>query len=296
MLPGSKRDLSMLHDACAPSSHGQGKETVYDETYRLAREMHPHNFALNFDPIRGKGMLEWIISTFIGRPCDIELYKLNSYSKGGFFKEHKDTPKGDKHIGTLVVALNTPFEGGEFILRRDGHDFTFDWSTPKQNSDSMHWVFFYSDVEHEILPVLSGYRLTLSYDIYGLEGKLNPMQKKIALPSIEPKSLPLYSLLSTTFNDPNFFPQGGRLVFGLEHEYPITIDGWSNKFLQYLKGSDAVLAHVLEALGLDIEVQAVYEESYDDYLCEEKSPMKIIDSRGSISEDLCSFTTWSYVL
>jgi hypothetical protein len=41
-----------------------------------------------------------------------ELYKLNLMTEGGFFKSHKDTPRGgDSCFGTLVVALPVPFTG-----------------------------------------------------------------------------------------------------------------------------------------------------------------------------------------
>jgi hypothetical protein len=41
-----------------------------------------------------------------------ELYKLNLMERGGFFKPHKDTPRGgDTCFGTLVVALPVPFKG-----------------------------------------------------------------------------------------------------------------------------------------------------------------------------------------
>jgi hypothetical protein len=43
-----------------------------------------------------------------------ELYKLNVMETGGFFKPHKDTPRGgDTCFGTLVVALPVLFRGEE---------------------------------------------------------------------------------------------------------------------------------------------------------------------------------------
>lgn len=46
-----------------------------------------------------------------------ELYKLNIMTKGGFFKAHKDTPRGDAAtcFGTLVVVLPVPFTGGKYF-------------------------------------------------------------------------------------------------------------------------------------------------------------------------------------
>ncbi len=50
-----------------------------------------------------------------------ELYKLNVYSgPSGVFKAHVDTPRSDMHIGSLVVCLPVPFEGGALAVRHSG--------------------------------------------------------------------------------------------------------------------------------------------------------------------------------
>jgi Rps23 Pro-64 3,4-dihydroxylase Tpa1-like proline 4-hydroxylase len=47
-----------------------------------------------------------------------DLYKLNLMGPGGFFKPHKDTPRGgDTCFGTFVVCLPLPFSGGELRLK-----------------------------------------------------------------------------------------------------------------------------------------------------------------------------------
>src|SRR5258708_33188816 len=76
----------------------------------------------------------------------------------------------ENHLGTLVVALPSDFEGGKFILRKSGGEMTFDWSTSgrKDHPCDLHWVFFYADIEHEVLPVKTGYRLTVSCHIFGV--------------------------------------------------------------------------------------------------------------------------------
>ena len=162
-------DYSTFHDACLPAHYGHGKDLVYDETYRLAREIHPEAFGLNFDPIKPSNGILSGIARLIDIPITAELYKINSYGPGGMFKAHQDTPRGENHLGTLVVALPSSFEGGEFILRKSGEEMTFDWSSSgrKDHPHDLHWVFFYADIEHEILPVKTGYRLTVSYHIFG---------------------------------------------------------------------------------------------------------------------------------
>ena len=165
-------ELAAFHAACLPAHFGHGSERVYDENYRLAREILPERFKLNFDPIENSnGILSNIATVCRIRTYSIstQLYKVNSYGPGGFFRAHKDTPREAHHIGTLVIALPTAFEGGEFTLRHESTEHVLDWSINGRGEyvNELHWIFFYSDVEHEINPVKNGYRITISYNIYG---------------------------------------------------------------------------------------------------------------------------------
>ena len=58
---------------------------------------------------------------------EAKMYKLNIYSQGGFFKAHRDTPKAENHIGSLVIGLPSDFQGGELVVRQDGKEQIFDW-------------------------------------------------------------------------------------------------------------------------------------------------------------------------
>jgi len=163
-------ELAAFHAACLPAHYGHGTERVYDESYRLAREMLPECFELNFDPLNS---LDTEILSNIKAVCRASIwskvYKINSYGPGGLFRAHKDTPREGYHFGTLVVTLPTVFEGGEFILRHGSMEHVLDWSVNGrgEHANEFHWVFFYADVEHEVRPVKSGYRITISYDIHG---------------------------------------------------------------------------------------------------------------------------------
>ncbi|KIO20675.1 hypothetical protein M407DRAFT_81297, partial [Tulasnella calospora MUT 4182] len=149
--------LDLLHAEADPSPFGHNKELVHDESYRLARELGSDRFSLNFDPTAvNSGVLAAVEPELVYKKTGVQakLYKLNSYTTGGHFKKHQDTPKAENHIGTLLFGLPTSFSGGELILSDIASTF------------NLPWVFFYSDVEHEILPVASGHRLTLAYDIF----------------------------------------------------------------------------------------------------------------------------------
>ena len=67
-------------------------------------------------------------------------------------------------FGSLVVSLPTQFAGGALIARHGKEVVTHDWSdNPKM---AFQWAAFYSDGEHEILPVTEGCRVTLTYIVY----------------------------------------------------------------------------------------------------------------------------------
>lgn len=59
--------------------------------------------------------------------------------------------------------------GGQLVVRNAGQEVTFDWSMSNRNrfdEPSVNWAAFYSDCEHEVLPVATGYRVTLTYNLY----------------------------------------------------------------------------------------------------------------------------------
>lgn len=72
-------------------------------------------------------------------------------------------------FGSIVVVLPTAFKGGELALRHEGKEFKYDYASMIDNMGSdgdagtVGWVAFYSDIEHEVLPVTEGYRVTLTY-------------------------------------------------------------------------------------------------------------------------------------
>lgn len=108
----------------------KGEELVYDNEFRYASEILSDQYAITFDP-----HYQNIISTLeeeLGySPGSIKAqpYKLNIYPKGGKFNMHKDTPRSDNMIGTLVLCLPSKFTGGEFILYKNGYPMEFDWVT-----------------------------------------------------------------------------------------------------------------------------------------------------------------------
>lgn len=94
-----------------------------------------------------------------------QFYKLLLYEPGGFFVPHKDTEKTAGMFGSLVVTLPSTFAGGELIVHHQGMSKQFTVDNP---SFSMSYVAFFADCKHEIMPVRSGYRLALVYNLVSL--------------------------------------------------------------------------------------------------------------------------------
>ncbi|KAF8511950.1 hypothetical protein BU17DRAFT_96722 [Hysterangium stoloniferum] len=279
-------DVSNLVDACSPSSHGRGDETVFDPSYRLARELKRDQFALTADIIHDSDVLQSIsrLAAAGTKPEDgrlvSRLYKLNAYTKEGFFKIHRDTPKSQYHVGTLVVVLPVMFEGGALRVIHGGKEVIFDWKTDESSPDrlSLPWAFLFSDVEHEVLPVISGTRLTLAYDIFV---KQHPkVDELFSLQLLDPLTFPLYHDLKAALEDSRFLAQGGKVAIALSHQYPIERNKESRyytyeysiernnelrHYVMYLKGMDATLYHIISSLGIPVSPRVVYDAGRDFY-------------------------------
>ena len=92
-FPGvSEADMIKLLDVCSVASYGHMGKDVVDKTYRNTFKLEPDNFLTSFQicatPILQE--IQSIVSTVVGLKA--ELYKLNIYARGGFFKAHVGHP------------------------------------------------------------------------------------------------------------------------------------------------------------------------------------------------------------
>ena len=181
---------------------------------------------------------------------------------GGFFKAHVDTPRGTAMIGSLVVILPTDHEGGSLILRHGGKEWTFDSAEAVDTASSPQAAFiaFFSDVEHEVQPVTSGYRVTLTYNLYI---KKDVKANSAVVSEHVENELELKEALAHLLRHP-FLVDGGLIGFSLRHKYPIDMDVTVlSDIKHYLKGSDAAIKHACDLLSLDVSIKAVYFDEND---------------------------------
>ena len=212
-FPGiSEADMIKLLDACSVGSYGDMGKDVVDKIYQNAFKLEPDNFLKSFQ-ICATPILQEIQSFFstVAR-LKAELYKLNIYTCGDFLKAHVDTVHSEKMFGSLVVCLPTQFTGGELMVRHNKQEIKYDWSsTASTTSSTLHWAAFFNYVEHEVLPVSEGYRVTLTYNL--------SYHSKASNLTLNVKKFSFYKLLQAALSNPVFMRDGGVLGFNSSHVF-----------------------------------------------------------------------------
>ena len=164
-LPTSPDNIKSITKHLDIGSFGRENEEVIDTNYRNAYVANTDDYETNFN-IDDFNIKEIIINTMNEYNIYFKRDKLNIYEKNGFFKLHKDTPKSQNMIGTLVVCLPQYFNGGTLMLGNEPINF---------DCNKLHWCAFYSDINHEVLPVKDGYRITITYQIYKNTNDVNDL-------------------------------------------------------------------------------------------------------------------------
>ena len=143
--------LGSLLAIAEPAPYGDIRtgQTVYNDDVRRCRQYIGHRVKYT-----QREVLSAIQPMFPGRKVHLKYNKINMYEPGGRFATHRDTPKKNV-VGTLVLFGPQEFTGGELVLYDDGEE------TIVRDG----WCAFYSSVPHEVRPVLSGLRVTVTFYI-----------------------------------------------------------------------------------------------------------------------------------
>jgi hypothetical protein len=256
-----ERILQPLIERCAAAAFGVGRKTRYDRTVRDALQIKAEGGAfsvLHFDPA-ATGILEQIrreLAPQVPAALTAELYNLNVYATGGHFVPHKDTPRGSDMLGTLVVCLPSRFSNGAFVVKHHGVFQTYDWGLAidrQAEPTRIHWAAFFGDVDHQIEPVWTGLRVTLTYLI-----RRGSDAEPGAVPDREAIDALVQQKLRVMLDDRRFLAKGGTLAFPCSHLYhqdarfqrkqrPLT-----RQTVSALKGRDHEVAAVAMAAGLEV--------------------------------------------
>lgn len=161
-------------------------------------------------------------------------------------------------FGSLVIVFPTTHTGGALHLRHNGEEFVHDSGKENLSPDQVSWATFFSDVEHEVKPVESGHRVTVTYNLHFC-GDTAPSSP----PAMSQE--PIVKALKAMLDDQTALPNGGYLGFGLAHQYPIQENGKSlTNLKKFFKGRDAALFNGCKSLGLDAQLKIIYETSDGD--------------------------------
>ncbi|KAK4183046.1 putative 2og-fe oxygenase family protein [Podospora australis] len=253
-----QQDVSGLVAEMAPATFGLGGKDVYDEEYRKAVKLDTSQFATNFCPY-DVGIMDVVTKILVpalgDRTARAELYKLNVYEgPSGHFRAHVDTPRSPAQFGSLVVCLPIAHEGGELEVRHNDKTISFDWGSAIETGKeepSIHWAAFYSDCEHEVLPVRSGHRVTLTYNLFAVKPEPIGAENKL--------DLPLVQYMDSVLKNKDFMPNGGYLGFYTSHAYPHTADSFTESTI---KGIDRVIWQGFQSLGCNVRVLPVLHQDY----------------------------------
>jgi hypothetical protein len=215
-----------------PARFGRGEETVTDPDVRDTWEIPKHLVRADWDSATLKDILA-TVKEELGLPhaaeLTAELHSLLVYEPNQFFLPHQDSEKDDSMVGTLVVTLPSSYTGGDLMV---GHNE--EWKAHQGSKTVLSLVAFYADCRHEVLPVKSGYRITLTYNLL-LHGSTSHPGGD------DGTAAELADLLREHFSTPMPRYYGGpatdppnRLVYLLDHEYTSRGLTWRR-----LKGADA---------------------------------------------------------
>lgn len=182
---------------------------------------------------------------------------------GGFFKSHVDTPRSSSMFGSLVVVLPTVHEGGSLLIRHGGKTWTFETAKTVETGHrgpKASFVAFFSDVEHEVMPVISGYRVTLTFNLFtestGYEEAAVP-----TFPETKGIELEIKDAVADLL-DSSIMERGGYIGFGLSYKYPFQHRTTQMSEIR-LKGIDAAIQRACASLSLRVELKIYYADQDD---------------------------------
>lgn len=267
-LPVTAAQAKQLRLVARPAKYGRGEETILDRRVRDTWEV-PRS-RVRIDKRRWNRTLRPMLDTIrddLGLPpassLGAQLQSMLLYERGQFFTAHQDSEKDDQMVATLVVMLPSRSTGGDLVVSHRGESVRFHGS-----ASSLTFVAFYADTRHEVLPVETGHRVVLTYNLLLRGDTTAPLPDdrsavttaaELLERHFEHKPEPRWRGDRQALNPPD------RLVVLLDHQYTERGLRWS-----HLKGEDAARVEVLrgaaEIAGCEVALaQAEIQETRDCY-------------------------------
>ncbi|KAH9464394.1 hypothetical protein MJO28_001933 [Puccinia striiformis f. sp. tritici] len=212
MLPLGEGQIRQLIDKSHQAPFGRRSETLIDVSVRNTWQINGDQLSF-LDPAWQAYLLDISkkVATSLGidGPIQAELHKMLIYEKGAMFKVHTDTEKIPGMFGTLIICLPSAHTGGEVVVKHNGK-----YKILKTSDASQSFACWYSDVIHEVLPVESGYRCVLTYNLAIQPGLARPAASTLGL-----QKEPLRKTLTTWLRNPTSYTKHSHLYYILNHEY-----------------------------------------------------------------------------
>ncbi|MFS8065308.1 MAG: 2OG-Fe(II) oxygenase [Byssovorax sp.] len=269
-FPISAATARKLCAVARPAPFGRRGETLRDASVRDTGEIAASQ--IKIDARSWRRTLEpqlAIIRRHLGVPdggkLTAVLDKMLVYGPGQFFASHQDSERADDMVGSLAVELPSRHEGGAFVVEHRGEKKVFRGAA--RGVLDLSLLAFYADCHHEVKPVDSGYRITLTYHLlfHGGPGDRGP----VPLSAVERLTASVKAYFATPVA-PTYSrsapEQPDRLIYLLDHEYTQKSLRWG-----HLKDADQRRTDALREVAerLDCEVFLALADVHENWSCEE---------------------------
>lgn len=152
---------------------------------------------------------------------------------------HYSTEKIPGMFGSLVICFPSVHQGGEVSLKHNGQQKLF-----KTSEYTQSFASWYSDVHHEVLPVTSGYRWVVTYNL-----AIDPQEARPSATLLTPETQVLREVMSRWLSEAANSRQNEFFYHRLDHDYTE-----ANISLNALKSQDLDRVQVLKALSNEFPV------------------------------------------
>ena len=173
-FPLQNHQAQRIRSLSEKAPFGSGLKTVLDESIRKAWQIDASKISfgdtpestqwqsvlnkITMDCVASLGLTEYQRSS-----VQANLHKMLLYEPGGHFQKHRDTEKEPGMFGTMILQLPAKFKGGALMISHKDETNKIDFS--KDSDACFYATAFYADCEHELLPVVEGWRLCLAYNL-----------------------------------------------------------------------------------------------------------------------------------
>jgi predicted 2-oxoglutarate/Fe(II)-dependent dioxygenase YbiX len=146
--------------------YGRGEATLVDTAVRRTWQIDPERVQISgrhWEQTLADIVARATAGLGVTGPVVADLYKLLVYDSGSFFVSHRDTEKAAGMFATLILVLPSLYTGGALLVRHRDREVRLELSYPEPSQ--VAFAAFYADCVHEVLPITSGYRLALVYNL-----------------------------------------------------------------------------------------------------------------------------------